>query len=70
MTFYFAKNEFKDPVVDEICYLPSTLMVLEHFILIFSHVEQTMIQFFDLIYPYFTFFNLIVMMKSVIYLAH
>ena len=35
MTFYFANFEFKDPVVDEICYLPSTLMDLEHFMLIF-----------------------------------
>ena len=66
MTFYSANFEFKDPVVDEICYLPSTLRDLEHFM----HLERTMIQFFDLIYPNFPFFNLIVMIKIVIYLAH
>ena len=35
MTFYFANFEFKDSVVNEICYLPSTLMDLEHIKLIF-----------------------------------
>ena len=69
MTFYFANFEFKDSVVNEICYLPSTLhwwiwSISSWFFL------QTMIQFFDLIYPNFTLFILIVMMTFFIYLAH